>query len=124
LELWYMNCWLKVFHLFFLSPPPSISSMIPSPPPSISPAIPSQVGCQVVAVLLHYFFLVTFMWMLMEGVVLYVALVRVFVKHTTRYIIAFTAISYGELPPLVPTLDFVLWLRRSISPKLQEGGWV
>jgi len=47
-------------------------------------------------VLLHYFFLVTFMWMLMEGVVLYVALVRVFVKHKTRYIIAFTAISYGK----------------------------
>ena len=47
--------------------------------------------------LLHYFFLVTFMWMLMEGVVLYVALVKVFVKHTTRYIIAFTAVSYGEL---------------------------
>ena len=74
-----------MFHLF------------PSPPPSISSVIPSQVGCQVVAVLLHYFFLVTFMWMLMEGVVLYVALVRVFIEHKTRYIIAFTAVSYGEL---------------------------
>jgi len=62
----------------------------------VFPSIPSQVGCQVVAVLLHYFFLVTFMWMLMEGVVLYVALVRVFVKHKTRYIIAFTAVSYGK----------------------------
>jgi len=79
------------------SPPPSISSVIPFPPPSISSVIPSQVGCQVVAVLLHYFFLVTFMWMLMEGVVLYVALVRVFVEHKTRYIIVYTAISYGEL---------------------------
>ena len=37
------------------------------------------------------------MWMLMEGVVLYVALVRVFVKHQARYIIAFTVASYGEL---------------------------
>ena len=54
------------------------------------------VGCQVVAVLLHYFFLVTFMWMLMEGVVLYVVLVRVFVKYHKRYIIAFTVISYGN----------------------------
>ncbi len=53
------------------------------------------VSCQIVAVLLHYFFLATFMWMLMEGVVLYVALIRVFVKHTKRYIIAFTVISYG-----------------------------
>ena len=31
----------------------------------------------------------------MEGVVLYVALVRVFVEHHLRYIIAFTATSYG-----------------------------
>lgn len=45
--------------------------------------------------LLHYFFLVTFMWMLMEGVVLYVALVRVFVKKQKYYIAAFTIVSYG-----------------------------
>ena len=52
--------------------------------------------CQAVAVLLHYFFLVTFMWMLMEGVVLYVILVRVFVKHTEkRYMLAFALTSYG-----------------------------
>ena len=57
---------------------------------------PPQAVCQAIAVLLHYFFLVTFMWMLMEGVVLYVALVRVFIKKQKRYIIAFTAFSYGE----------------------------
>jgi hypothetical protein len=39
------------------------------------------------------------MWMLMEGVVLYVALVRVFVVHHLRYVIAFTVVSYGV--PLV-----------------------
>ena len=54
------------------------------------------VGCRLVAVLLHYWFLVSFMWMLMEGVVLYVALVRVFVSHHARYIAAFTVASYGE----------------------------
>ena len=53
------------------------------------------IHCQVIAILLHYFFLVSFMWMLMEGVVLYVALVCVFVKHKRRYIFAFTVISYG-----------------------------
>ncbi len=31
----------------------------------------------------------------MEGVVLYVALVRVFVKHKKRYIWGFTLTSYG-----------------------------
>ena len=54
------------------------------------------VGCRLVAVLLHYWFLVSFMWMLMEGVVLYVALVRVFIQHHGRYIIAFTIASYGR----------------------------
>ena len=45
---------------------------------------------------MHYLFLVSFMWMLMEGVVLYVALVRVFVKHQKRYMIGFFVFSYGE----------------------------
>ena len=50
-----------------------------------------------VAVLLHYSFLVTFMWMLMEGVILYVTLVRVFIVNKKRYLAAFTIISYGGL---------------------------
>lgn len=37
------------------------------------------------------------MWMLMEGIVLYVSLVRVFVKHKKRYIAGFTITSYGKL---------------------------
>ncbi len=48
------------------------------------------------AVLLHYSFLVTFMWMLMEGVVLYVVLVKVFVTGLEKkYLAAFTICSYG-----------------------------
>ena len=53
------------------------------------------IHCQIIAVLLHYFFLVSFMWMLMEGVVLYVVLVRVFADHERRYMFAFTMTSYG-----------------------------
>ena len=53
------------------------------------------IHCQVIAVLLHYFFLVAFMWMLMEGVVLYIILVRVFVSRTKLYMLAFTLASYG-----------------------------
>ena len=49
-------------------------------------------------------FLVTFMWMLMEGVVLYVALVRVFIKHPKRYIMCFTLLSYGMLIILINLL--------------------
>ncbi len=53
------------------------------------------IHCQVVAVLLHYFFLVSYMWMLMEGVFLYLALVKVFITNTKKYLIIFTVISYG-----------------------------
>ena len=53
-------------------------------------------GCRTVAVLMHYLFLVSFVWMLMEGVVLYVALVKVFVKNQKKYIIGFTIFSYGK----------------------------
>ena len=53
------------------------------------------IHCKVIAVLLHYFFLVSFMWMLMEGVVLYIILIKVFIADTKRYILAFTMASYG-----------------------------
>ncbi len=56
-------------------------------------------GCRTAAVLMHYLFLVSFMWMLMEGVVLYVALVKIFVKHQKRYNIGFFLFSYGESSP-------------------------
>ena len=65
------------------------------------------IHCQVIAVLLHYFFLVSFMWMLMEGVVLYVILVRVFVEKKARYLLAFTLTSYG-LPLLYMGLTLSL----------------
>ena len=55
-----------------------------------------QVLCQAIAVVLHYFYLVSFMWMLMEGVVLYVVLVRVFVKRQKLYMAGFTIFSYGK----------------------------
>ena len=64
--------------------------------------------CRLVAVLLHYWFLVSFMWMLMEGVVLYVALVLVFVKRHGRYIAAFTIISYGELLQAFIVIEYVI----------------
>jgi len=35
------------------------------------------------------------MWMLMEGVFLYITLVKVFLKSKKPYYIAFTLISYG-----------------------------
>ena len=53
------------------------------------------IHCQVIAVLLHYFFLVSFMWMLIEGVFLYFALVKVFITNTKQLTLVFTTVSYG-----------------------------
>ncbi len=70
-------------------------------------------GCQTVAVLMHYLFLVSFMWMLMEGVVLYLVLVKVFVKeHERKYIVGFTIVSYGMLYSNRLDIVFMLSLYR------------
>ena len=74
--------------------------------------------CQFVAVLLHYFFLVAFMWMLMEGVVLFVVLVRVFISRTKLYILAFTLTSYGL--PLLYLLGLTLPIGFSLQKKHTE----
>ena len=55
-----------------------------------------KVACSVIAVVLQYMFLVTFMWMLMEGVVLYITLVKIFISRTKRYAVSFTILSYGK----------------------------
>ena len=59
-------------------------------PPSQPPT-----HCKVIAVLLHYFFLCALMWMLMEGVALYVALIRVFDTNMVKYMVGYTLVGYG-----------------------------
>ncbi|XP_019854997.1 PREDICTED: adhesion G protein-coupled receptor L3-like [Amphimedon queenslandica] len=61
--------------------------------------------CTLISIGLQYMFLVTFMWMLMEGVVLYISLIKVFVKHNKRYMIGFTIISYS-----VPALYMIIMI--------------
>ena len=53
------------------------------------------IHCQIIAVLLHYFFLASFMWMLMEGVNLLMSFVRITVMKKLSYILTLTFISYG-----------------------------
>ncbi|XP_065912743.1 adhesion G protein-coupled receptor E3-like isoform X2 [Dysidea avara] len=55
----------------------------------------NEAGCATIAILLHYFFLTTFMWMLMEGVVLYIVLVKVFTRVDWKYYTGFTLLCYG-----------------------------
>ena len=54
-----------------------------------------SIHCQVIAVFLHYFLLVFFMWMLMECVHLLMTLARFVVVEKLSYIIAMVLICYG-----------------------------
>ena len=67
-----------------------------------------QAGCATVAILLHYFFLTSFMWMLMEGIVLYIMLVQVFAHINWRYYTIFALMSYGKVYYTVHVLDVTL----------------
>ena len=51
--------------------------------------------CQVVAVLLHYFILVSFMWMLMEGAFLLITLLMLRKRQMKISLLLFTLISYS-----------------------------
>ncbi len=48
-----------------------------------------------VAVLLHYFSIVPFMWMLVKGAFLYFTSVKVIEFKVKSYLVTATAISYG-----------------------------
>ena len=55
----------------------------------------SQIACTVVAVLLHYFLLVSFSWMLVEGVYLYLMVITVF-ENNKEQLRIFGTCSYGR----------------------------
>ena len=46
----------------------------------------SQVPCQVLAVLLHYFFLSAFAWMLVQGLHLYSMVIKVFGSEDSKHL--------------------------------------
>ncbi|KAM6911594.1 adhesion G-protein coupled receptor G2-like [Lycodopsis pacificus] len=57
---------------------------------------PDAVGlCISTAWFLHYFLLVTFTWMGLEAVHMYLALVKVFNNHISRYMLKFSLIGWG-----------------------------
>ncbi|XP_019634560.1 PREDICTED: adhesion G-protein coupled receptor G7-like [Branchiostoma belcheri] len=63
----------------------------------------SPIGCKVVAALLHYFLLAALMWMAMEAVNLYRAVVQVFDHVSENFVIKAGAVAWGF--PLVATLS-------------------
>uniref|UniRef100_A0A1I7V0X1 G_PROTEIN_RECEP_F2_4 domain-containing protein n=1 Tax=Caenorhabditis tropicalis TaxID=1561998 RepID=A0A1I7V0X1_9PELO len=54
----------------------------------------NRTGCGVVAILIHYFFLASFCWMLLEGYQLYMMLIQVFEPNRTR-IVLYYLFCYG-----------------------------
>ncbi|KAI8494540.1 hypothetical protein Bbelb_277660 [Branchiostoma belcheri] len=63
----------------------------------------SPIGCKVVAALLHYFLLASLMWMAVEAVNVYRAVVHVFDYVSGNFIIKAGAVAWGF--PLVATLS-------------------
>lgn len=57
-------------------------------PRALTPArvLRCQVPCQVLAMLLHYFFLSTFAWMLVEGLHLYSMVIKVFGSEDSKHL--------------------------------------
>lgn len=49
-----------------------------------------------VAILLQYFYLASFMWMLMEGVVLYIVLIKVWEQIHWKYYFGLSLLCYGK----------------------------
>ncbi|OWF34702.1 uncharacterized protein LOC110443881 [Mizuhopecten yessoensis] len=75
----------------------------------------NYIGCIIVAVLLHYFILSSFMWMLMEAFLQYLTFVKVLGTYVTRYTLKTVVIAWGL--PLVPIIIVL-----SLDPDLYRGG--
>ena len=56
-------------------------------------------GCVTVSVLIHYFTLVAVMWMGAEAVLMFQKLVIIFVRITTRYIVAVSLVCWRKSMP-------------------------
>uniref|UniRef100_A0A0K0DQ89 GPS domain-containing protein n=1 Tax=Angiostrongylus cantonensis TaxID=6313 RepID=A0A0K0DQ89_ANGCA len=79
----------------------------------------SPVGCSIVALLLHYFFLVAFCWMLLEGYQLYLMLIQVFEPDKTRMLLYYM-FSYGLPAVVVAVSAGVAWDNYGLQMMLNE----
>ena len=57
--------------------------------------LPLQVGCKVVAALLHYFLLAMFSWMLCQGILFYIQIIQVFGSDPKGVLKYFYAFGWG-----------------------------
>ncbi|XP_022298170.2 uncharacterized protein LOC111107321 [Crassostrea virginica] len=73
------------------------------------------IGCLIVAILLHYFILASFMWMLMEAFLQYLTFVKVLGTYVTRYTLKSVIAAWGL--PLIPIICVL-----SVDHNLYKGG--
>ncbi|KAL5247689.1 hypothetical protein ACHWQZ_G019546 [Mnemiopsis leidyi] len=62
-------------------------------------------GCIVFAALQHYLWLVVFLWMVVEGVLMYLSLVQVFGSHISKYMLKFNLLCWG-VPIFFPIIGY------------------
>ncbi|KAI8516421.1 hypothetical protein Bbelb_050020 [Branchiostoma belcheri] len=80
----------------------------------------SPIGCKVVAALLHYFLLAALMWMAVEAVNLYRAVVQVFDSVSGHFIIKAGAVAWAGLILLFNLLVFILVMRKLVLKEKRQ----
>ncbi|KAI8494027.1 hypothetical protein Bbelb_283740 [Branchiostoma belcheri] len=80
----------------------------------------SPIGCMVVATLLHYFLLASLMWMAVEAVNLYRAVVQVFDSVSGHFIIKAGAVAWAGLILLFNLLVFILVMRKLVLKEKRQ----
>lgn len=81
---------------------------------------PADAWCMVVAVLLHYFLLATFMWTALNSAQLYLLLLRTMKPFPGHFIVTMSAIGWGKIYSckyfqLLPKYQYIVQPERSIK---------
>ncbi|KAI8516643.1 hypothetical protein Bbelb_052240 [Branchiostoma belcheri] len=80
----------------------------------------SPIGCKVVAALLHYFLLAALMWMAVEAVNLYRAVVEVFDSVSENFVIKAGAVAWAGLILLFNLLVFILVMTKLVREEKKQ----
>nr|XP_022292963.1 adhesion G-protein coupled receptor G2-like isoform X2 [Crassostrea virginica] len=82
-------------------------------------ALKSEIGCKIVAALLHFFLLAAMCWMLVEAYYMYVALIQVFNSHISLFMLKSLLVGWGI--PLV-IVAITLGVNTTDNYGNQKGG--
>merc|ERR1712003_254469 len=68
-------------------------------------------GCIAYAAIQHYLWLVVFLWMVVEGVLMYLSLVQVFGSHISKYMLKFNLAAWG-IPLPIPFIGYFVFTKK------------